>query len=377
MRTVSLPITRSGATTVAVLSALFAVACQTNDLTNPGNPGGGDPDAKITALVVASDVSQPSGPLGQPVTVSGTVTFSGLTVELWDGRQWLMVSSGSGTATIEVGNASASATLVPASEIPAGSYTKVRVSATSAAIDVTIDGQDFSARIVNPDAPPLVIEKAVEVTVNPDGSRTLRVELELVRTVTLQVDPAAGAIVTVTGELGSMSAPAATAPGSVVASDVSEPTTSPAGASVSGTVTFSGLGVDLWDGQQWLAVATGSGSATVTLGDGSASATLVPASEIAAGTYTRVRLTATEAVVNISATLDGREFSAQVNAASDQPLVIEKAVEVTVNPDGSRTFRVELELVRTVAIEVDPTTAAASVTVTGDLGSVTAAATSR
>ena len=70
-----------------------------------------------------------------------------------------------------------------------------------------------------------------------------------------------------------------------------------------------------------------------------------------------------------------RQFSAGLQ--SNGPVVITKSVTVTVNPDGSRTLAVQLEMVRSVALDVDPTSGAASVSVTGDFGAATAAASAR
>ena len=351
-------------TTFAILAAtsLVAAACQPSDLTTSG---GGNHNT-MTAQVMASDVSRPSGPAASTASVSGTVTFSGLTVELWNGQQWLAVTNGAGTAALNVGDGSASATLVPASEIPAGDYTKARISATNAAIDLTVNGQGFSARLGNPTLGPLEIEKTVSVAANSDGSRTFSVQFEMIRSVSLGAG-SNGPVVQFDGDLGSMSAPAATAPGSVVASDVSQPTDpSGARANVSGTVTFTGLSVELWDGQQWLSVAHGAGSATVDIGDGSAAATLVPVEAIPAGTYTKVRISATDAVAQLTADVNGHQFAAQVRPPAE-PFVIEKDVSVTVNADGSRTFAVQLELVRTVTIVADAVTGAPTLSVTGDI----------
>src|SRR3989442_8578427 len=104
--------------------------------------------------------------------------------------------------------------------------------------------------------------------------------------------------------------------------------------SVSGSATFTGLTVDLWDGQQWWAVANGSGTAQFALEDGTAAVTLVPASELPAGDYTQIRLTATDAVIDLTTGDGSQQFSAQLQ--SNGPVVITKSVTVTVNPDGSR-----------------------------------------
>ena len=114
-------------------------------------------------------------------------------------------------------------------------------------------------------------------------------------------------------------------------------------------------------------MANGSGSATVSIGDGSASATLVPATAIAAGDYTKVRISATDAVASLTAVIDGREVAAEVRAPSDRPFVVEKTVSVTVNADGSRTLAVQLDLVHTVRVAPDPVTGAPKLDVTGEL----------
>src|SRR2546426_1088311 len=259
------------------LASMLAVSCQTTrDLTTPGSG--------MTARVVASDASRPVGPDGRPVSVTGTATFTGLTVELWDGQQWLAVTNGSGTATLALGDGALQATLVPATEIPAGSYSEMRFTAASATLDVAVAGINFSARTQATEES-LTLDKTVAVTVNPDGSRTFSVE------------------------------------------------------------------------------------------DGTAAATLVPASELPAGDYTQIRLTATDAVIDLTPDDGSRQFSAGLQ--SNGPVVITKSVTVTVNPDGSRTLAVQLEMVRSVALDVDPTSGAASVTVTGDFGAATAAASAR
>src|SRR5207247_1255720 len=118
-----------------------------------------------------------------------------------------------------------------------------------------VAGINFSARTQATEES-LTLDKTFAVTVNPDGSRTFSVELQLIRTVSLSVDPVTGApIVTLNGDFGPVTMPAASMRTSVIGSDRSQPVTSPAGMSVSGSATFTGLSVDLWDGQQWWAVA--------------------------------------------------------------------------------------------------------------------------
>jgi len=80
----------------------------------------------------------------------------------------------------------------------------------------------------------------------------------------------------------------------------------------------------------------------------------VTVDEISAQTYTLVRLTATDAVVDITADLDGRQFDAQLDPAGDDPIVIEKELEAVVNEDGTTTFHFELECIRTITHSTDP-----------------------
>src|SRR2546428_13038453 len=110
---------------------MLVVSCQTTRALTP--PGSG-----MTARVVASDASRPMGPDGRPVSVTGTATFTGLTVELWDGQQWRAVANGSGTATFALDDGTAAATLVPASELPAGGYNQNRLTAARAVIELAL-----------------------------------------------------------------------------------------------------------------------------------------------------------------------------------------------------------------------------------------------
>src|SRR2546427_12498414 len=94
------------------LASMLVVSCQTTrDLTTPGSG--------MTARVVASDASRPMGPDGRPVSVTGTATFTGLTVELGDGQQWLAGANGSGTATLALGAGAWPAARGPGGERPA------------------------------------------------------------------------------------------------------------------------------------------------------------------------------------------------------------------------------------------------------------------
>src|SRR3989442_8300562 len=120
------------------LASMLAVSCKTTSDLKP--PGSG-----LTASVMESDASRTVGPDGRPVSVTGTATFTGLTVELWDGQQWLAVTNGSGTATLALGDGALPATLVPATEIPAGSYTEMRFTAPGAPLDLAVAGINFQA----------------------------------------------------------------------------------------------------------------------------------------------------------------------------------------------------------------------------------------
>lgn len=351
------------------LASALALSCQaTKDVTNssstPPPPSQPPPSGSVITSVVASDASQPAAPGGGAVTVTGTATFTGLTVLLWNGQQWLTVASGSGTAAVAVGNGAIATTLVPATAIAAGTYSRLRLTAQSATLDVAVGGLNFSAR-TQATAQSLTLDKPVAVAVNPDGSRTLSVQFQLIRTVTLSLDATGVPMVTLSGDFGSVAARAATAPAGVVGSDVSQPVTTPAGMTVSGTATFTGLTLALWDGQRWWPVTNGAGSAAFTLANGAALVTLVPVSALPAGVDTLVQLTATNAVIDITLSGGGQQFSAGLQ--SNGTVSIVKRVTVTVNPDGSRTLAIALALVRTVSLTVDRTTGAASVAVTGDL----------
>src|SRR5207247_9832775 len=122
-----------------------------------------------------------------------------------------------------------------------------------------VAGINFSARTQATEES-LTLDKTVAVTVNPDGSRTFSVELQLIRTVSLSVDPVTGApIVTLNGDFGPVTMPAASMRTSVIGSDRSQPVTSPAGMSGSGSGTLTGLSVDRRGGQPTSAVPRGPG----------------------------------------------------------------------------------------------------------------------
>ncbi len=58
----------------------------------------------------------------------------------------------------------------------------------------------------------VVIQKEIEVIVNEDGSVTIRIEIEMIRTIDVQVQPGSGAVVVINGDLGPVSASAVPAP---------------------------------------------------------------------------------------------------------------------------------------------------------------------
>lgn len=101
--------------------------------------------------------------------------------------------------------------------------------------------------------------------------------------------------------------------------------------------------VELWNGAAWVpATAGATATATFGLGSGAAAVTLVPVSDIAAGTYSRIQLTIQDGQLDLALTVNGRQLATSVPVGAQGPLVIEKDVQVTVNPDGSRTIQVAI-----------------------------------
>ncbi len=367
---------------LAVTSLALAVACDSPVTSNapPGGsdrPGGNPPGAPpppsgstIQAKVVALDASQPSLPAG--ATLGGTATFTGLSVELWDGQAWLEVTDGSETtATIDLADAAAEATLVPTRDIPAGSYTKLRLSATDVLVDLSLmwNGQQLSAQMKPAGQGPFVLERDIEVVRNADGSTTFRISLEMVQTLDVVRDPVTGAVsLSMSGDFGSGSVSASIA-ASVAALDTSEPTLPDGATSLTGTATFTGLSVELWDGETWLDVTDGSRtSATLDVVDGAAEVTLVPVRDIPSGDYTKMRLSATDVVVDLTLIWNGQPLDMQMKPSGDDPYVIEKDVVVVRNSDGTTTFRMELVMVRRCTVDTDPGSGEVNVSVSGDLG---------
>ncbi|UCF19978.1 MAG: DUF4382 domain-containing protein [Gemmatimonadota bacterium] len=355
---------------VIVLTCLAPVACTTSDLAEPDDPNdpgpGGDPNPNptVAATVVVSDASQPTG----IPSLEGQLAFSGLTVELWDGSDWVLVTDQPTTAAIALGDGAADATLAQ-TEIPAGDYTRARLSGSGASVDLSLtldDGRNIAASFAAPSDQTLVAETDVTVSENDDGSRTFRIELWTIRNITLQ-----GGQLAITGDLGTVSA-AASMQASVVAADGSSP-----GIDVTGTATFSDLTVELWDGdaEEWLLVTDQPTTVDVAIGDGTASATLMDFDDIPAGTYTKARFTAQDAVADVTANLNGQDYAAQLRPPTDEPIVIEKDVTVVVNDDGSTTFSIEFEMIRSVRLQAGP--GGMILVIDGDLGSVAAAATMR
>ncbi len=359
------------------LAFLLPLACSSGedaagpeDGQGPGD-GPGGPNPSITASVVVSDVSQTAGMTGVDA-VDGEVSFSGLTVEISeDGTSWLTVTNQPTTATIVLGDGAAQATLVPATQIPAGDYTRARFTATDAQVDITatLNGQAFAAQLRPPGNQPIVIEKDIQVIDNGDGTRTISVELVTVQTFALRVNPGSGITIEIGGDIGTIAASAAMS-AAVVASDVS----APAAADVSGEVTFTNLTIELSDdgGQSWLKVAEQQGTATVALADGSVEATLMPMEQIPAGLYTMARLTATDVTVDLTALINGQQFFAQLKPPTTDPVEITKDVQAIDNSDGTTTFRFELEMVRTIQLRQGGS--GMELVINGDLGPAAAPA---
>ncbi len=130
-----------------------------------------------------------------------------------------------------------------------------------------------------------------------------------------------------------------------------------------GTVTMEGVTIELWNGELWLTVVDGMATASFTVGDGNAAVTLMPATDIPAGTYSEVRLTASHAMVQLSVTVDGRIFEATVVSGPDQSVEITKEIEVEEHANGSRTLRFSLETVQHVSVGPD------DIVIQGDFGS--------
>lgn len=356
--------TRARVALLAV-AAWLGVACQGADGTGPN--GSPDDATTLTASIVASDASAPAAPAGMPagtnVTLEGSVTATGLTVELWNGEQWLTAVDQMATATFVVGDATAETTLMPASEIPGGTYTRVRLTADAAQLDLTVgaQGQQFSASVATPPGQSLTLDKEITVTEHGDGSRTFRFSFVTVGGLSLRND-ANGVSLVVTGDFGNVVLPRASVTTSIAASDASAPAPSVLD-DLEGTVTMEGVTIELWNGELWLTVVDGMATASFTVGDGSAEVTLMPATDIPAGTYSQVRLTASHAMVQLSVTVDGRTFEATAISGPDQSVVITKEIEVVEHADGSRTFRFSLETVRHVSVGPD------DVVIQGDFGS--------
>ncbi len=323
-----------------------------------GDLGAVQGEARMTAALSLADASAPDG-----VNLKGTVHFENLSIELWDGEAWILVTDQPTTADVSLGGGAAEATFIPLSEVPAATYTKTRLTATAAPVEVVaeLDGRQISAELQPATGEPIVIEKDVQVVVNEDGTTTFIVEIVTIQSVSLET---VSLTLVATGDMGTISGPALMG-ASVMASDMS----SPAGADVSGNVTFSGLTIELsQDGENWLVVAEESGEAHLALGDGTAEATLVPTDEIPAGTFNFIRLTATSAIIDLYVDVDGQQVNAQIQPPTDE-IVIEKEVAATVNDDGTTTFTLELECVQTIDVSPDEVNGGHTVTIDGDIGS--------
>lgn len=365
-------------TLAALLTPVLLVACDPAASARPDDPRE-SPSSTVSATVVATDVSRPSTGSGSPAAVTGTVTLSDVSVELWNGDAWVSVGGATfADLSMPIGDVGAEATLVAGIDIAADTYTRARLTATAAVLDLSLNvgGQALATVIASPPDEPVMIEKDVDVDVHGDGTITVHIEIESVRSVTVEVEPGTGAaVVTIDGDvMGATAALAVMA--EVVIGDVSTPAAfASVGGTVTGSVDLSGVAVELWNGVEWVTlVDPAGGTATIAVGDGAATATLVPATEIAAGTYTKARITVADAVVSLSLTINGDEYTAQIELPTDVPIVIEKEIEVTVNEDGSLTLSIAIQAVQSISVQVDPGSGAAEVTIDGDLGggSVTA-----
>lgn len=311
MRGAKLPARRAPALwTATLVASLLALSCQTENRTT----GLDDPSLPpAQTQIVLSDASEPLGPEGTAVPVQGEVQLSGLSVEICHDALTECIAvdvAPPAAATVTLGDPVAKAALGNV-EIPAGGSVDVGLTAASATVDLslTVGGQAVSAQIPSPPDVPVVIEKSVEIIENPDGTRTIRVEIEAVRTISVEVGTATGAVVTIDGDVVTGSADAtigATTTASAFASDVS----APAGVDLSGSVTFRGVSVELFDGEQL-----------------STQLTVVPPAE--------------------------------------QAIVIEKEITVT-EEGGTLTLRIDIESIQTIEVEVVPGEGA-TVTVTGEM----------
>jgi hypothetical protein len=308
------------------------------------------------------------------VAADGTIRLEGIALELWDGARWTLVEGEPADLSLSLHAQTTAAAQLTGLSAPAGEYSRMRLTADAALVDLdfTLSGLRYSAAV---ESGLVTVERDIQAG-GPDanGAITLTLTLETIRTIAVTFDAGGAALVAVDGDFGPASGPARM-PGRVLVGDVSSPAVAP-GVQVRGTVSLSGVGVELWNGADWVAV-TGGSPAIVSsaLGAGAATATLVPLTDLAAGTYTRTRLTITAGVLDLAITVNGREYTTSVEVGREEPLVIEKEVEVVVNEDGTRTIRVAITALQQVSVLVNPGTGAPIVEITGDLGPATASAT--
>lgn len=175
----------------AILGLVFATGCdQATSLgpEGPESPEGPSADV-IRAQVEASDSSSPETEHGSSAIVEGTVELTGLTVELWDGEMWLTLTSEPSSAEIRLSDSEASVTLAPEQEIPAGEYTKARISADEATLDVTVtvDGETKSGQFVlTTDDEPLTVEAPISVEEGSEDRRIFHLDLALIEGASLE-----------------------------------------------------------------------------------------------------------------------------------------------------------------------------------------------
>jgi hypothetical protein len=205
---------------LALLPSVLAATClkASSGPTEPEdreNPEQGDPSSSITANVVLADASGRTGTL-TPGAVNhytimlGRLRVSELSIELWNGLEWLLVTEAPISAAVLLANETFESVLVAGAQLPPGEYTRARLTAAgmSADIMVLIDTQRFSAELRPPGDQPAVLELDLAVRDNDDGSQTLRSVLDTVESLTLQFDESErDRLLAITGDLGEMMGP--------------------------------------------------------------------------------------------------------------------------------------------------------------------------
>ncbi len=202
---------------LALLPCLIAAAClkASNGLTEPEDgeiPESGDPSSSVTVNVVLADASNRTGTLGPGgvnhyTIMLGRLAVSELSIELWNGQEWLPVTEAPIAAALLLANETFESVLVAGAQLPAGDYTKARLRATgmSADVRVLIDTQQFAAELRPPGDQPAVLERELAIRDNDDGSKTFRIELDTIESLSLQLDQdQRDRLLVANGDLGEM-----------------------------------------------------------------------------------------------------------------------------------------------------------------------------